>query len=167
MWLYCVSWIGILIFVNTNLIHLNAKCIQVHLSTPRQEFSPVIIFQTFLGLDSSSRTKNEPDLLRNRWNISHYVTGTIFIEHKKCTSNDFGHLSWLLSFLVQFLDVGCFYLFLSILLFQWMFSWCGAEPHDSNLCLVKSDFLSHLPGLFHSVCNPSGWLCGDGMVCPL
>ena len=111
--------------------------------------------------------QNEPDLLRNRWNISHYVTGTIFIEHKKCTSNDFGHLSWLLSFPVKFLDVGCFYLFLSILLFQWMFSWSGAEPHDSNLCLVKSDFLSHLPGLFHSVCNPSGWLCGDGMVCPL
>ena len=148
----CVRVCGIvLIFVNTNLIHFNAKSIPVELSSRRQEFSRH--FKPRLCCCASSQLRLSP-ILHSHQTLSEL--GLTFLLWKKVFLNCHqkkvirGDKSYGAASRGYYIKI-----FIS-LVFVHIFSWVvwifsislTLVPREPNLCLVTFDFLSHLACLF-------------------
>ena len=143
----------VLIFVNTNLIHFNAKSIPVELSSWRQEFSRH--FKPRLCWCASSQLRLSP-ILHSHQTLSEL--GLTFLLWEKIFLNCHqkkSHLRrqrlWCDQSWVLYIKI-----FISLQVFVHSFSWdiwifsisLTVGPREPNLCLVTFDFLSHLACLF-------------------
>lgn len=148
----CVRVCGIvLIFVNTNLIHFNAKSIPVELSSRRQEFSRH--FKPRLCCCASSQLRLSPILHSHQTlselGLTFLLWEKVFLNchQKKVIRGDKSYGAASRGYYIK--------IFIS-LVFVHIFSWVvwifsislTLVPREPNLCLVTFDFLSHLACLF-------------------